>query len=126
MAKNLFDQFNILKFVLFAVATFVFIALLHMLAEWALPEGSFFTEPSIPLLFTTVLLAIIVPYMVFINNGKLDSKDAVGLAISAVAVILVLTYLPEQTIGTFTFGDNIVMSDFIKSLDLFKSSLGMP
>lgn len=117
-------KFNIGKFLLFTLATFIFIALVSWLLKAISPKLAFFTEPSIPLLFLTILVAGILPFQIFVNNGKLNKKDWVGLLIYAATILLLLTILPERF--PQAFGDNIVLSDFLESLKLWQSALGMP
>lgn len=117
-------KFNIGKFLLFTIATFIFIALLSWLLNAISPKLAFFTEPSIPLLFLTILVAGVIPFTFFVNDGKLNRKDWVGLLIYAATILLLLTILPERF--PQAFGENIVLSDFLDSLKLWQSVLGMP
>jgi len=117
-------QFNIGKFLLFIVSTFIVIALLNLMLGTLFPEKTFFTEPSIPLLFFVVIAAGIFPFIAFINDGKLNRKDVAGLILYAAIILVILAFLPSE-FPEF-FGKDFVLSDFIKSLDLFKSTIGLP
>jgi len=124
MAVINLPKFNFGKFLLFILGTFLIIAFLSLITGALFSGQKFFTEPSIPLLFFVVIIAGILPFMIFVNDGKLSKKDVVGLLLYAGVILLVLIFLPDK-FPEF-FGKDFVLSEFIKSLDLFKSTIGLP
>lgn len=118
-------KFQVGKFFIFVIATFVAIALVSILIKTIFPDQTFFTEPSVPLLFVVVIASAIIPFYVFVNNKKLDAKDWWGLIIYAAMVLLILMFLPDKF--PQYFGDNVLLSDALRnfwdSLELFQQAV---
>jgi hypothetical protein len=126
MGWKLFNNFSIGKFFLFVILAFVFITVVSMLANQFFPTQTWIKEPSIPLLFLTVIIACIPAFMI-VNDGKLTQKDWIGLGASMIIILVLLTILPAQFPDYFT--NNIYLSDVLKnfwdSLKLFQSVIGL-
>ena len=114
-----FPEFKPVDFLLFIVLSLLLVGAVSFILSSLVPSIPI-VQVGVPFLLISVILAVILPFIFVIKDGKLDKGDIGGILLYALLILGIVLFLPKLLPQFFQGVPNL-----LDSINIFNSVIGL-